>query len=234
MALVPNKPKSSPGKKYQDESAAMYDELVGMDRGFEQAAANEPASPEEQEQYDNFLSMYIKVLDGPQQERIVDMLDASKNLYQGVSRAAFLTLQSTKLKYEQTRGAINPSVFFGEGGMISTAVDLVFQMAQAAGIAQSDDMEQYSAAQFDIMRQVGEHMRAAQEDGAIGEAQDYLVDMEMGPDDSDEYDDVDPPDAEDRRALESAAAPPMEEPAPEPEMPMPEEAPMPPQSGGLV
>ncbi len=234
MALVNDK-KTRKSDGYQTESLSQYDELVGMDKGFEVAAAGEPASPEEEKQFTDMLGIFMNKLHGPQEQNIVEMLESAPQFFQGVSTATMHLLQATRLEYEQKHGQPNPSVYFGEGGIIHSGVDAVFAVGQAIGREEAQSTDQYTAAMMDTMRKVGEYVQGAQEDGAVDEAQEFLLDIEMGGED---VPDVPPLDGEDRLALEGAVAPPQEEvpppgpPAPGTSVPVP--GGMPPESGGLV
>lgn len=156
-----------------------YDELVGTNPGLGPVVANEEPNEMEMIQYNELLSDFLETLYGKSEEPAIRMLKSSRELYQGVAKVAFTVLNATHEKYIQREGPIESSVLFGEGGMISTAVDEVFKLAQGAKIPGSDDMNQYSAAQMDAMRLVGELIEKRQEDGSIDEAQDALIDMEM-------------------------------------------------------
>jgi hypothetical protein len=211
-----------------------YDKLVGINPGFAPVAADTEPDETELMHFKEIYADFIDKLYDTSEKPAVKLLTSSQNLYEGVAKVAFHVLLATKSEYEQKEGKLDPSVFFGEGGMISTAVDEVFRLAQANRIPGTEDQDQYSASQFEVMRLIGEYIQSGQDDDAVSESQDLLLDIDEAagggrhaePLDSDENDTL---------AL-GAAPPPGPEQAPEGGVPptaAPPEA-IPAEQGGLV
>lgn len=212
-------------QKKKGPSEAGYDDMLAMDPGYQQLSADEDPTPEQEAQFEQVYDEFLHLIEEGGRADVVKIIENSQQLYDGVSTAAFYLLKAAKLEVENRIGPIDPAVFFGEGGMIHSAVDTVFEMAQTAGIRGSDDEQQYTAAQFDMMKKVGEYIQSAQEDGSVEEAQDLLIDIEM----SGQPRDVPPPSPQELSTLRQGQEQSM--PATEPQAP---QQPMSPPSGGLI
>ena len=216
-----------------------YDDLVGDNPAMQPMAGQEPANVMEQTHYDELFADFIDNLYGKNEDAVERMLRSSKDIYKGVATVAFQILRATVTQFEhQNSEKVEPAALFGEGGMISTAVDEVYKMAQALNVPGTEDMNQYTAAQMEVMRLVGDFLEKSQDDNAVGEAQEAMIEMEeMGGG----GETAAPLNSEERAALASGAA---YEDQPEPaevppeetgeytEPPMSEESAAPPQ--GLV
>ena len=166
------------GNEKQLSQNPYYDTLVGVNPGFDPVISDTVPTDEELLHFKDIYADFIDNLYGKSETAAVKMLGNAPQLYSGVAKVAFNVLLATKQEYEQKEGPLDSAIFFGEGGMISTAVDEVFKMARAQGLPGTDDQDQYSAAQFEVMRLVGEMMQSGQEDGSVGEAQDLLQDID--------------------------------------------------------
>lgn len=163
-----------------------YDDFVGhtnksvaTDPGIDVLTANEEPTPEEMEHYHEMYADFMAALYDNNSRAVEQMIGSSEQFYEGVSEAAITLLRPVYQKHEQRMGEVPQAALFGEGGMIHTAVEEVFQFAQALGIDGSQDQDQYTAAHIDMMRKVGEYIENKSDDGAVEEAQDLLVDVEM-------------------------------------------------------
>lgn len=185
-----------------------YDDLVALDPhqnedpGMQVLTANEEPDEEEKFHYDAMYADFMDELYDNQTRNAENMLGNSRELFDGVADVAFTILKAVYQRHDQREGPVPQSVVFGEGGIVHTAVDEVFRYAQALGMPGSDDQDQYVAAQINIMKKVGEYVNNKSDDGAVEEAQDLLVDVEMagGP-----YDRDPEVSGEDRRELEAVA-----------------------------
>lgn len=155
-----------------------YDSLVGDVPSLEPFVGNEEPDEADMEFFYEMYSDYIEELSGKQKDNAIKMMKSAPDLYQGVSQAAFTILEAVKGRVEAREGAVPPAALFGEGAMIHTAVDEMFKLARAANIPGSEDQDQYTASQMDMQRLVGEYLQKAQEDDAIGEAQELMLDSE--------------------------------------------------------
>jgi hypothetical protein len=169
----------TPGPETQQLTQnADYDELVELDPAFGPVAGNEEPNEEEQAHYDMLYADFMDELFGAQSKNAETMLRTGPELFKSVATVAFNILHAVHQRHEQRDGPVPQAALFGEGGMISTAVDEVFQMAIALQLPDSQDQDQYTAAQMDVMRQVGDYLEKSQDDGAVNESQDLLLDME--------------------------------------------------------
>jgi hypothetical protein len=157
---------------------ADYDELVGKAPGLAPVAANEEPTGEEQMQYDNLFADFMDVLYGKGEEATKKILQGPGEPYDTIAKTAFTMLKSVVAAYQHERGEIESAVLFGEGGIIHTAVDEIYKRAQAWKIPGVENMDQYAAAQINMMRLVGEYMEQKQDDEGVSEAQEALMDME--------------------------------------------------------
>lgn len=156
-----------------------YDKLMNLDPGEDPLAGSEEATPEEQAYYDDLFADFVDELYTNQTKNAVKMMQTSPELYQGVSKAAFVLLSGVYTKFKDKERDAAQAALFGEGGMISTAVDELFKLAQMHRLPGSDDTNQYTAAQMDMMRRVGDYLEKNQDDAAVGEAQDLIIDIEL-------------------------------------------------------
>ena len=163
--------------KNLQKGVSQYDELHTLDPANDPMNADQELSQGEQATYDEMYSDFMdKMLVGGEKP-IVKMIKSAPDLYAGVSQAAFTILKAIYPAYAK-EGEDASVALFSEGGMIATAVDEVYQLAQAHRLEGSDDINQYSAAQIDMMRRVGEFMEQRQEDDGVSNAQDLLMDIE--------------------------------------------------------
>lgn len=170
---------ANPAQGTEIESAnSEYDELVQYDPAYAPVSGNEEPDEMEQAHYDALYADFMEELYDNQSDNAVQMLKANGEIYNGVSKTAFMLLKSVYQKHESRNGPTPQAALFGEGGMIHTAVDEMFKFAQAYQIAGSDNQDQYNAAQMDMMRQVGEFLEKDRDDGAVGEAQDLMIEMD--------------------------------------------------------
>lgn len=164
-----------------DESkqfAGKYDDLIQVKPEDDPWQATEEATPEEQAHYDELFAEFIDKLYGPQRDNALRIMQTTPELYQGVSQATFTLLKGVYDNHRATEGEVPQAALFGEGGMISTAVDEMFKLANAHELRGSEDINQYTAAQMDMMRRVGEYIEKEQGDDSIDEAQDLMMDVE--------------------------------------------------------
>lgn len=186
-------------------STADYDELVGMHPGLAPMHADEAPTEEETMHFNELFSDFMEQLFGNSKEAAKKMLTSAPVLYQGVAKVAFTVLKASHDKYVQQEGVELGAVLFGQGGMIATAVDEVYKLAVAIKIPGVEDEQQYSAAQFEVMRLVGEYMQKSQDDESVDGAQELLLDIEEA---GGGLDASTPVSSEDRDTLAAGAAPP--------------------------
>lgn len=156
-----------------------YDDLVELKPEDDPLQGSEPANEEEQAHYDNMFADFIDLLYGPQRDNALKMMKTTPDLFQGVSQASFVLLKGVYDEHTRKEGPVPQAALFGEGGMIGTAVDEMFKLAAAHKLKGSDDINQYTAAQMDIMRRVGDYLEKEQSDDSVNEAQDLLMDIEV-------------------------------------------------------
>lgn len=165
-----------------------YDDFVGgagmeqqeaANAGISVLTANEEPTSEEMYHYHEMYADFMEALYDNNSRNVEQMIGSSEQLYEGVSEAAITLLRPVYQAHEQKEGEVPQAALFGEGGMIHTAVEEVFQFAQAAGIDGSQSQDQYTAAHVDMMRKVGEFIEKKSDDSAVEEAQDLMVDVEM-------------------------------------------------------
>jgi hypothetical protein len=214
-----------------------YDEYVDVQAPAPELApltASETPDEEEQAHYDTMYADFIDLLYEDSVKQVTEMLSTGGDMYDRASQAAFMLLNKVYREHDMRDGPTPQAALFGEGGMIHTAVDEIFQFAQARHIPGADEQDQYTAAQINMMRLVGEELEKEQDDDAVEEAQSLMVDVEMQ--DPNYALDPQPLGAEDKMALEdieaqgaAAQAPPVPQeqgaaPAPQPQAP----------TGGLI
>lgn len=156
-----------------------YDDLVQVKPEEDPWQATEPVTAEEQAHYDDLYADFMDKLYGPNREHVLKILkSSSRDLYSGVAQASFVLLKGVYDEYKRKEGEVPQAALFGEGGMIATSVDEIFKLANVHKLPGSDDINQYTAAQMDMMRRVGELLEKEQSDDAVDEAQDLLMDVE--------------------------------------------------------
>lgn len=164
-----------------DESAQFmgkYDDLVELNPQDDPWQASEEATPEEQAHYDELYAEFMDKLYGPQRDNAVRIVKTAPELFLGVSQASFTLLKGVYEEHRRKEGEVPQAALFGEGGMIATAVDEVFKLANTHKLKGSQDRNQYTAAQMDMMRRVGDLLEKEQSDDSVDEAQDLLLDVE--------------------------------------------------------
>jgi hypothetical protein len=198
--ILPQEPEGlTPGPETaQLSQRPEYDELVELDQGFGPIAANEEPDKAETAHFEMMYADFVEELYGAQSKNAEQMLKTSRDLYLGVAQVAFNILKAVHQRHEQRDGPVPQAALFGEGAMINTAVDEVFSMAMSLKLPEAQDQDQYTAAQMDMMRLVGEFLEKSQDDGAVNEAQELMLDMETADGTSNT---VDPLNAEEQQDL---------------------------------
>lgn len=155
-----------------------FEKMVTMRPEFGPLNADEEPSPEESEAFQRINNRLLEFIHGPKSDAVVRMMQNSPELYKGVGQAAYQILLSAKQQEEKGGKELPPAALWGEGAGIHTAVDELFQLAQAAGIPGSQEQDQYSAAMFEVYRLAGEHIEQGNDDNAVKEAQELMIDVE--------------------------------------------------------
>lgn len=160
------------------------DLTAGYDPSLDHVTADEPASKEEEEllgagvanmmefafESDDGLANIVQVLNQP----------GGGELWQKVPEVAVAMLTQSKTKLEKAHGKEIPgSVWFGEGGMVTQSVDLLFDIATQEQIPGYDDQDQYAASLMGVYKAVGEHIIGSEDQASRIEAESLARDMAL-------------------------------------------------------
>lgn len=113
---------------------------------------------------------------------ITQTLDTGgQELWARVPEIAIPMLQRAKNLLDDISGEEDaPSeVYFGDGGLITQAVDILFDIAQEIKAPGFDDPDQYAAALMGTFKAVGEHILESGDEGAIEQARSLAEDMAL-------------------------------------------------------
>ena len=155
----------------------------GFDPALQHLQADEPASEEEEELAGAGL---VDMMDFAFSEQglanIVQALEQSPDeLYTSVPQVVVPMLQRAKEKVDAAAqgNTAPPSVFFGEGGLITQAVDIVFDIADQIQVPGFDDPDQYAAALMGTFKTIGESILDSGDENAIRETNELAEQMAL-------------------------------------------------------
>lgn len=137
------------------------------------------ASPEEQMVLEEIVTGIEKQIHGPGREDILAMLEATPELWDNIARASQLLLEGAYNKLSEQGMNVEPDIFLGENGAVQSTVEMVYELAYAAGIPGAEDSNQLDVAYMRTLQLVGEELYE-DDDVAVAEAQQLMVDMEFG------------------------------------------------------
>lgn len=141
----------------------------------------EPASEEEQAALDGVMDGIVNALHGNASQQIVQSLKSAPDLVTGVSMIAAPLVQQADMELQGMGQEVPDDIWFAENGAIQQTVELVWEMAEAAGLPGSEDESQLEAAYMQTMSQIGEYLYENDPDSVL-EAQEALMEGELGAD----------------------------------------------------
>lgn len=164
------------------------DEAVGREIGNLQANnpennpigfGTEPASEEENQRLEIILNGIEKQIHGANRDQIIDTLSSSPELWLNVATASTALLEGANQKLTEQGVEVESDMFFGENGIIQSTVEMVFELAVAAGVPGSTDSNQLDAAFMKVMQDVGQELHETDDTSAV-EAEELMLEMEFG------------------------------------------------------
>ena len=173
----------------------------GYDPTLEHLQADQPATKQEEELLGaGVASMMEWSFSKEGLSNIVQMLgqEGGPELWQTVPQIAVLMLDRTRKEMEEAQGGKVPgAVYFGEGGLITQSIDILFDIASQERIPGAEDQDQYAAATMGVYKAVGEEIINSGDDMSRMEAESLGRDMALtNPDgtmqDPEKYADKDP------------------------------------------
>lgn len=159
-----------------------FSDMVSLQPQFGPLSADEEPTPEETRAFNAMYTEVLEFIHGPKSESVLGTISNAPELYQGIGNTAFQILLAVKQNMEKDGKPVEPAALWGEGGAIQSTVDELFQLARAARLPEADNPDMFSAAMFETYRLAGEYIQNANEDDAINEAQELLVDVETSTD----------------------------------------------------
>jgi hypothetical protein len=156
-------------------------EDLALDPALEPVNANEPASEFEEIQNTEAVMSMIELLKSEPglAKDIATMVKTSPDKYIGLSNAAFMMVKREVDRFSGEKNEpIEPAVVLGDGGLVTSALDLVHDIAVQQGVMSEDDDDQYAAALIDLYKRVGEELLKGEgAQAARQEAQSLMMDM---------------------------------------------------------
>jgi hypothetical protein len=159
--------------------------LAGLEQGFDPAmqhmvADQEPTPEEEKLLTGGIIDMGEWAFSDQGLIAILDVLNQPNGpeLWQVVPTIAAGMLQKARPALDQAAGGETPgAVWFGEGGMISSAVDIIFDIAEQEQVPGYDDPDQYQASVMGVYKAVGEEILNTGDANSIAEASSLAGDV---------------------------------------------------------
>lgn len=139
----------------------------------------EPATEEENQKLEVVMDGIEAQIHGPNRDKIVSMLTSTPELWNNIANAAVTILEGAHQKLAQQKVELEPDYYFGENGIIQSTVELLFELAVAAGAPKANDSNQLDAAYMKTMTMIGEDLYET-DDVASAEAQQAMIDLELG------------------------------------------------------
>ena len=165
------------------EATPMSELAEGYDPTMDHLQATEPATKEEETLLAAGVDSMMEWAFSKQGlSSIVQMLgqEGGEELWQSVPKVAVLMLDKSRTELEEAHGDKVPgAVYFGEGGLITQSVDILFDIADQERIAGFDDQDQYAAATMGVYKAVGEEIIQSGDEGSRIEAESLARDMAL-------------------------------------------------------
>lgn len=137
------------------------------------------ASEEENQKLDVVLTGIESQIHGKHRDKLVTMLRSQPELWRSVSDASVVILEAAEQKLAEQGIDLEPDYFFGENGIIQSTVEMVYELAVAAGAPKANDSNQLDMAYMHVMSQIGEELYET-DDAAVAEAQQAILELELG------------------------------------------------------
>lgn len=137
------------------------------------------ASDEENAQLEQVLTVIERQIHGPHRDKLVDMLEATPELWLNVATASHTLLEGAYQKMASQGKELESDYWFGENGIIQSTVEMVYELAVAADTPNSNDSNQLDTAYMKTLQLVGEELFET-DDVAAAEAEQMMVDLEFG------------------------------------------------------
>lgn len=138
-----------------------------------------PATPEEQQIVDVVNDGIEQQIHGKFRDDLVELLTSTPELWNNVATASTMLLEGAYGKTAEQVVEVPPDAWFGENGIIQTTVEMVFEVANAIGMPGAEDDDQLNAAYMKVMTTIGEELYE-EDDVAVAEAQQLMIDAEFG------------------------------------------------------
>jgi len=161
--------------------------LAGLEQGFDPAmqhlvATEEPTEEEEKLLAGGIVDMGEWAFSDEGLSAILQVLNQPNGpeLWQVVPQIATGMLQKARPALDKAAGGETPgAVWFGEGGMISSSVDIIFDIARQEEVHGANDDDQYSASMMGVYKAVGEEILNTGDEASKAEATSLANDIAL-------------------------------------------------------
>lgn len=157
-----------------------FEDLIDTKSMLGVESATEEVSPEVDAQHTAALEAMVDFVHGPAAEKLVDTMASAPELWRGVGDVATDVVTGVKRQLDSQRQEVDPTIFFAEDGLLHNSIDLLFELAQEAGLPGSEDEDQYGASLMWLMKNVGESIVKDNDELAVEEAENLFIDMIAG------------------------------------------------------
>lgn len=169
------------------EKTEMYDELAvesgsPRDNGFPELAPSEAASPEEEGFMGAGLDMLMSFMYSEKGMASVAqaLQQDDRPLYEKLPEVAMPMLLKVRGDLEEAFDAPVPSsIFFAEGGLMQSAVQMLLEVASSMGLPGADDPDQASGAVINLYKKAGEYMLESNDPESLDEVMRLGSEMAM-------------------------------------------------------
>lgn len=162
-----------------------FADIEGLEGGytdpmFQHVTADQPADDGSEMVLGVAMEEVGKVLydDGGAADVVEMLRNDQRPLYESLPEIAvpFLT-KAYQVVQETAEDDEISDVMFGEGGVITGVVDALFEVAQAAGIPEAEDEDNYAAVMIGVYNKVGEHIDMEGDEMAKSQIAELGMDM---------------------------------------------------------
>jgi hypothetical protein len=158
-----------------------FDEAFEGHPGFQALEADEPAGPElENELIKKVVNVREYLFNEGNYPKVLARLNVrTEDFFEAAADTAFHIALAEHNK-ATGRGEIeNPAVYFCDGALLSSTVDMLFEVAQHHEIPGSQDPNQYAAAMGYAWQKAGEYIMENGDETSIAEAQEIMADVAL-------------------------------------------------------
>lgn len=119
----------------------------------------EYASEDEQALLEKFMEKVVQYLHGKRSDQLIQMMSEAPELHMGIAEVAFNTALVIYQKAVEAGEEIHMDMLVAENGIVQQTVELVYELAEAAGLDDTEGEDEIDKAFIIVMQRVGDYAK---------------------------------------------------------------------------